>query len=282
MRSICAHAILGGKKSLVCHIRFVQRWDWGSHFVLKNMNWWKDWVPVSHGSEANWTEMLQHEHTCCTFTLPSECPLSPALPCQKATCSSWLQLNGKLEILTIDLVVHKLVEMCSREETLTSPLTTQGGHTSTKPGGFTIKASTDLLPLILPVWIFVCVCLCLCVSRKHEDHLGGGERTEIAGFTINQGRKLLDKKKQFHELFFFLSLSLLFESVKHHKSSGWEIDWRASVRDLYPLPFSNPISPPLQPFPKWFGCEDAVEALLRGNTHTHVHTPRVTRATRGM
>lgn len=183
------------------------------------MNWWKDWVPVSHGSEANWTEMLQHEHTCCTFTLPSECPLSPALPCQKATCSSWLQLNGKLEILTIDLVVHKLVEMCSREETLTSPLTTQGGHTSTKPGGFSIKASTDLLPLILTCLDFrLCVLVCVCFKETWRS--SGGERTEIAGFTINQGRKLLDKKKQFHKLFFFLSLSLLFESVKHHKSSG--------------------------------------------------------------
>lgn len=205
MRSICAHAILGEKKSLVCHIRFVQRWDWGSHFVLKNMNWWKDWVPVSHGSEANWTEMLQHEHTCCTFTLPSECPLSPALPCQKATCSSWLQLNGKLEILTIDLVVHKLVEMCSREETLTSPLTTQGGHTSTKPGGFTIKTSTDLLPLILPVWIFVCVCLCLCVSRKHEDHLGGGAHRNCR--LHNQSRKKAARQKKTISWIVFFPLS---------------------------------------------------------------------------
>lgn len=169
------------------------------------MNWWKDWVPVSHGSEANWTEMLQHEHTCCTFTLPSECPLSPALPCQKATCSSWQQLNGKLEILTIDLVVHKLVEMCSREETLTSPLTTQGGHTSTKPGGFTIKASTDLLPLILPVWIFVCVCLCLCVSRKHEDHLGGGAHRNCR--LHNQSRKKAARQKKTISWIVFFPLS---------------------------------------------------------------------------
>lgn len=52
-----------------------------------------------------------------------------------------------------------------------------------------------------------------------------------------------------------------------------EIDWSASVKDLYPLPFSNPIFPPLCPFPKWFGCE---EALRRGSTHrhtgTHTHT----------
>lgn len=174
---MCTRYTRGKKKSLVCHIRFVQRWDWGSHFVLKNMNWWKDWVPVSHGSEANWTEMLQHEHTCCTFTLPSECPLSPALPCQKATCSSWLQLNGKLEILTIDLVVHKLVEMCSREETLTSPLTTQGGHTSTKPGGFSIKASTDLLPLILTCLDFrLCVLVCVCFKETWRS--SGGESAQ--------------------------------------------------------------------------------------------------------
>lgn len=106
------------KTSLVCRIRFAQRWDWGSHSGLKELYWWKDWLPVTHGSEMNWTETLRHEHTCCTFTLPAECPLcaracvceSPALPCQNATCSSWLQLNGKLEILTVDLVVHKLVE----------------------------------------------------------------------------------------------------------------------------------------------------------------------------
>lgn len=47
--------------------------------------------------------------------------VTPALPCQNATCSSRLQLNGKLEILTIDLVVQKLVKMCSREELVTSP-----------------------------------------------------------------------------------------------------------------------------------------------------------------
>lgn len=53
-----------------------------------------------------------------TPAAPSRCPQNvlgvcvcvsviSALPCQNATCSSWLQLNGKLEILTIDLVVHK-------------------------------------------------------------------------------------------------------------------------------------------------------------------------------
>lgn len=48
-----------------------------------------------------------------------------------------------------------------------------------------------------------------------------------------------------------------------------EIHWSASVKDLYPLPFSNPIFPPLWPFPKWFGCE---EALQRGSTHRHTGT----------
>lgn len=77
-----------------------------------------------------WNEL----DTCHTFTLPTQCPQN--IKCRlyvcirkceslSATCSRWLQLNGKLEILTIDLVVHKLVQMCSRERVLTSLFTTQ-------------------------------------------------------------------------------------------------------------------------------------------------------------
>lgn len=90
-----------------------------------------------------------------TPAAPSHCPqnvlcvcacvcvgvcVSAALLCQNATCSSWLQLNGKLEILTIDLVVRKWLEICSREELLTSPFTTQRGDTFIKDWGLSRKA----------------------------------------------------------------------------------------------------------------------------------------------
>lgn len=52
-----------------------------------------------------------------------------------------------------------------------------------------------------------------------------------------------------------------------------EIDWRASVRDLYPLPFSNPIFPPLT-IPKmvWLWGGSAEGELMQTHTHRHTHT----------
>lgn len=96
---------------LVCHIRFPQRWEYSWQSELTP---WKDWVLVTHSSEMNWTEPswthLLHLHAARRMSSVCVCVyvcVTSALPCQNATCSSWLQLNGKLEILTIDLVVHK-------------------------------------------------------------------------------------------------------------------------------------------------------------------------------
>lgn len=97
------------KACSACHIRFTQRWEYSSQSELTP---WKDWVPVTHTPEMNWTETacahLLHLHAARRMSSVCVCVCETvALPCQNATCSSWLQLNGKLEILTIDLVVHK-------------------------------------------------------------------------------------------------------------------------------------------------------------------------------
>lgn len=140
-----------------------------------------------HGkTESSWLTALKwigpklHEHTCCTFMLPAECPLcvcvweTPALPCQNATCSSWLQLNGKLEILTIDLVVHKWLGNVF-----------QGGDgylTVHHPAWRHIYLTGGLSIHTPPFFTCSPPCFHVGLSRGKKQH-----STENLGFTINVG-----------------------------------------------------------------------------------------------
>lgn len=112
---MCAHIHI--KTSPECRVAFCAEPRVGVHTPS-----WADGK-----TESSWLTTLRRigpkrrcfGHTCCTFATEYPlrvcacmrvCPRVAAAMRQSATCSSWLQLNGKLEILTIDSVVCEWFE----------------------------------------------------------------------------------------------------------------------------------------------------------------------------
>lgn len=141
------------------------RTEWKNHGRGRPLESWLVWV-LDRNSKL---------HTCYTFTL---CALVweqyVSLHCVKRVLSSWRQLNGKIEIMTIDWVVHKLFRMWFQGEVY---------YLSNKWVDINLSEHDSAINLLLSLLPFLSYSLCaiLTSSGKKNGHL-----SQITSFTINQ------------------------------------------------------------------------------------------------